>query len=79
MLGSQRCRGRGRVQVKDPEATMKRMYESMVRAPPEEFRGFLKGNVLKYMWRERMKGGTESLEKAQWYLTQLVDNEKTST
>tara|TARA_Y100000768_G_C23915643_1_gene652244 strand:- start:871 stop:1086 length:216 start_codon:yes stop_codon:yes gene_type:complete len=45
----------------------------------EEFRGFLKGNVLKYMWRERMKGGTESLEKAQWYLTQLVDNEKTST
>ena len=46
---------------------------------PEEFRGFLKGNVLKYMWRERMKGGTESLEKAQWYLTQLVDNEKTST
>ena len=46
---------------------------------PEEFRGFLKGNVLKYMWRERMKGGTESLLKAQWYLTQLVDNEKTST
>ena len=46
---------------------------------PEELRGFLKGNVLKYMWRERMKGGTESLEKAQWYLTQLVDNEKTST
>lgn len=44
---------------------------------PEEFRGFLKGNVLKYMWRERMKGGTESLQKAQWYLEQLVSHETT--
>ena len=38
----------------------------------EEYRGFLKGNVLKYMWRERKKGGTESLMKAQWYLNKLV-------
>ena len=45
---------------------------------PEEFRGFLKGNVLKYLWRERMKGGTESLEKAQWYLKELVDHDKTT-
>ena len=42
---------------------------------PEEFRGFLKGNVLKYMWRERMKGGRETLQKAQWYLNELVDHE----
>ena len=41
----------------------------------EEFRGFLKGNVLKYMWRERMKGGKETLQKAQWYLNELVDHE----
>lgn len=38
---------------------------------PEEFRGYCKGNALKYVWRERMKGGDESLAKAQWYLERL--------
>lgn len=38
----------------------------------EEYRGFLKGNVLKYCWRERHKGGTESLKKAQFYLDRLI-------
>lgn len=38
----------------------------------EEFRGYCKGNALKYIWRERHKGGTESLEKAAWYLDYLV-------
>ena len=38
----------------------------------EEFRGFLKGNVLKYLWREKQKGGVESLMKAQWYLDKLT-------
>ena len=40
---------------------------------PEEFRGYLKGNVLKYLWRERQKGNIESLLKAQWYLNRLID------
>lgn len=40
---------------------------------PEEFRGFLKGNVIKYAWRERLKGGVESLKKAAWYLTRLTE------
>ena len=35
---------------------------------PEEFRGFCKGNVLKYVWRERHKGGAEDLRKASDYL-----------
>lgn len=39
---------------------------------PEEFRGYCKGNVLKYAWRERHKGGAESLKKAQWYLARLL-------
>ena len=39
----------------------------------EEFRGYLKGNVAKYVWRERHKGGGESLRKAQWYLSLLID------
>ena len=38
----------------------------------EEYRGFLKGNIIKYVWRERTKGGVESLKKAQWYLGQML-------
>ena len=38
----------------------------------EEFRGYCKGNCLKYIWREKHKGGTESLKKAQWYLDRLI-------
>lgn len=39
---------------------------------PEEYRGYLKGNIAKYIWRERQKGGIESLEKARWYLDRLI-------
>jgi hypothetical protein len=39
---------------------------------PEEFRGYCKGNLMKYGWRERLKGGTKSLKKAQWYLDRLI-------
>ena len=38
---------------------------------PDEFAGFCKGNALKYIWRERHKGGAESLAKAGWYLDKL--------
>jgi len=31
---------------------------------PEEFRGYCKGNVLKYIWREKLKGGNEDIKKA---------------
>ena len=37
----------------------------------EEYRGYCKGNALKYIWREKHKGGDESLAKAQWYLSSL--------
>ena len=38
----------------------------------EEFIGYLKGNVIKYVWRYRQKGKpSEDLAKAQWYLTRL--------
>jgi hypothetical protein len=40
---------------------------------PEEFRGYCKGNALKYVWRERHKGGEESIRKAQWYLDRLAN------
>ena len=39
---------------------------------PEEFRGYLKGCQMKYLWRYRMKGGLEDLQKARWYLDKLI-------
>jgi len=38
----------------------------------EEFRGYCKGNSLKYIWREKHKGGNESIEKAMWYLNEMT-------
>jgi hypothetical protein len=34
--------------------------------------GFLTGQVIKYMWRWKAKGGAEDLRKAQWYLNRLL-------
>ena len=39
----------------------------------DEFLGYCKGNVLKYVWRERWKGGKEDLEKAAIYLKWAVE------
>lgn len=39
---------------------------------PEEFRGFLRGNIIKYNWRCMQKNGVEDLKKAQWYLDRLI-------
>ena len=38
----------------------------------EEFKGFLKGNVQKYIWRYAQKNGAEDLKKAKWYLERLI-------
>lgn len=39
---------------------------------PEEFRGFLRGNALKYLWRAGLKGDRlTDLQKARWYLDKL--------
>ena len=37
----------------------------------KEFLGYLRGNVFKYLWRYQSKGGSEDLNKAQWYLERL--------
>lgn len=39
----------------------------------EEFRGYCKGNALKYVWREAHKGQDESLKKAIWYLNKTQE------
>jgi len=39
----------------------------------EEFKGYLKGNAQKYLWRYRHKGKpVEDLRKARWYLDRLL-------
>ena len=40
----------------------------------DDFRGFLKGNILKYVWRYEDKNGLEDLKKASWYLDLLIFN-----
>jgi hypothetical protein len=38
------------------------------------FKGYLKGNCIKYLWRYDYKGKqVEDLEKAGWYLNKLTD------
>ena len=38
-----------------------------------EFKGYLKGNSMKYLWRYDYKGkAEEDLKKAQWYLNKLI-------
>jgi hypothetical protein len=42
---------------------------------PEEFKGYLKGNSLKYLWRYSYKGKPkQDLEKAKWYLERLIES-----
>lgn len=35
---------------------------------------FLTGQVIKYMWRWKLKNGAEDLKKARWYLDRLIKN-----
>ena len=41
---------------------------------PEAFRGYLKGNVQKYLWRYEYKNGLDDLHKARVYLNWLIEN-----
>ncbi len=44
-----------------------------IRAATNEGYGYyLQGNILKYVWRYRYKGGVEDLEKAKFYLDRLI-------
>ena len=42
----------------------------------EEYIGYLRGNIAKYMHRWRYKNGVEDLKKAQWYLDRLVETKR---
>ena len=41
--------------------------------PKHEFKGYLKGNALKYLWRYDYKGKpVEDLRKCRWYIDRLI-------
>jgi len=41
----------------------------------DEYRGYLRGNIAKYLHRYPLKGGLQDLKKVQWYLQRLIDLE----
>jgi len=38
----------------------------------EQFVGYLKGNIQKYLWRFEHKNGIEDLKKSEFYLKRLI-------
>lgn len=40
---------------------------------PEQFEGYLIGNVIKYISRYQKKNGLEDLQKGRWYLNKLIE------
>lgn len=42
----------------------------------EEYTGYLRGNIAKYLHRWRYKNGIEDLKKAQWYLNELIEHQE---
>ena len=36
------------------------------------FKGYVTGNIIKYLWRWHKKNGLEDLKKARWYLEKLI-------
>ena len=51
--------------------------EAIQSATGEGYEYYLQGNIIKYLWRYRYKNGVQDLEKAQWYLTRLIETKKT--
>ena len=43
--------------------------------PPDQFIGFLRGSIFKYLWRYDLKHGVKDLEKAKVYLDWLIEEE----
>ena len=42
----------------------------------EAFKGYLKGSIIKYVWRYEKKNGLEDLNKARWFLARLIHQNK---
>ena len=57
---------------KYPLQMIENMQNSMT---PDEFKGYLKGNIMKYISRYQDKNGVEDLLKSKWYLNKLIEVE----
>ena len=42
----------------------------------DEYTGYLRGNIAKYLHRWRYKNGVEDLKKARWYLEALIQQQE---
>ena len=38
----------------------------------QQYIGYLKGNIIKYIWRFERKNGLEDLQKSEWYIQRLI-------
>jgi hypothetical protein len=47
--------------------------EAIKAALGEGFPDYLRGNVMKYLWRYKEKGGVDDLRKSAWYLDRLIE------
>ena len=47
--------------------------EAIQSATGEGYEYYLQGNIIKYLWRYRYKNGVQDLEKANWYLSRLIE------
>lgn len=46
---------------------------------PDGFKAFLTGQVMKYLWRQNLKGNQVlDLQKANWYLNKLIERANAS-
>ena len=50
--------------------------EAIKSATSDGYQFYLQGNIIKYMWRFNHKNGLEDLQKAQWYLSELIKIKK---
>ena len=41
----------------------------------QQFKGYLKASVIKYLWRYEKKNGLDDLQKANWFLQRLIKEE----
>ena len=63
-----------RMNIKGVQIEVMDIIESIL--TPEEFRGYKKGNVLKYILREKLKNGLEDLKKCENYLKRLIQGDE---
>lgn len=40
----------------------------------DNYKYYVQGNLIKYIWRFSLKNGKQDLQKAQFYLNDLLDN-----